>query len=174
VTSDAASPLANWKIFEDRFPRVAMMARDILAVQAAGVGIEREFSIASNFNLDDRSYSAEVLSALMVCNHFQGEQNRDAKKRYYLEQRVEEITPEDLEAEEEEEDFALSNIMADLATDYISDSNEAEDEECDSEEGNSRETELQLRSRQRRRGQVNHEETEVRLLQRGKRRRFQN
>jgi hypothetical protein len=62
-----------------------MMARYIFATQAAGVGTEREFSIAGSFNLDDRTYSPAVLSALAICNHYQNEESRVAKKRYYLE-----------------------------------------------------------------------------------------
>jgi len=42
------------------------MARDILAIQAAGVGIKREFNIAGAFNGKNKSYSPAVLSVLMI------------------------------------------------------------------------------------------------------------
>jgi hypothetical protein len=100
-----------------------MMARDILAIQAAGVGIERGFSIAGSFNLDDRTYSPQVLSALMVCNHYQSEENRDSKKRYYLELRVEQISAEDIVIEEEDDTEAIA-LTAALTESYISDDNE--------------------------------------------------
>lgn len=105
-----------------------MMARDILAIQAAGVGIEREFSIAGSFNLDERSYSSRVLSALMIVNHYQSEENRDSKRGYYLELRVEEITPEEIEAEEDEDNMVIDAVLQNLAINYISDDNEYEDE----------------------------------------------
>jgi hypothetical protein len=43
-------------MIEDRFPRVALFARNILYIEAPGFGVERELSIAGNFNLDDRAY----------------------------------------------------------------------------------------------------------------------
>ena len=39
------SPLAWWKSHEDRYPKMAQMARDILSVPASGSGVERQFSV---------------------------------------------------------------------------------------------------------------------------------
>jgi hypothetical protein len=45
------------------------MARDILTIQAAGIGIKREFNIAGAFNGKNKLYSPVILSALMICNN---------------------------------------------------------------------------------------------------------
>jgi hypothetical protein len=122
-----------------------MMARDILAIQAAGVGIEREFSIAGSFNLDERTYSSGVLSALMIINHHQSEENRDSKRGYYLGLRVEAITDEDLKAEEDEDNEAVSAVLRNLAINYISDDDDSgvEDEDEDHDDSETEEDEGQ-------------------------------
>jgi hypothetical protein len=108
-----------------------MMARDILAIQGAGVGIEREFSIAGNFNLDNRTYSSDLLSALMVCNHAQNEENRAIRFHYYLACRMEPIEADDMEAEEEEDAAQQQAVIGQLVTIDISD--DEDDYELDSE-----------------------------------------
>ena len=103
------------------------MARDILAVQAAGVSIEQEFSIASSFTQDNRTYSTSTLSALMVCNHSQFESDRQDQIRYYLHLRVEEVEEDEYlieKLEQEEEDF-----IQDLQQSYISDGEDSSDSE---------------------------------------------
>lgn len=109
------------------------MARDILAIQAAGVGIEREFSIARNFNQDNRTYSAAVLGALMVCNHHQSEENFIAKRDFYIQLRVEEVSPEELVAEEEQDTLATDAVAKGLVEIYISDDDERDSEDEDKE-----------------------------------------
>jgi len=105
------------------------MARDILAIPAAGVGIEREFSIASCFNQDNRGYSAAVLGALMVCNHHQAEVNLTAKRDYYISLRMEQITDEELEAEIQEDEEAIRAVLTGMREISISD--DESDEESD-------------------------------------------
>ena len=73
VVAEIEEILDVWKSVAPRFPRIAMMARDVLCIQAAGVGIEREFSIAAAFNPNNKTYSAPVLRALMIVNHAQSE-----------------------------------------------------------------------------------------------------
>lgn len=40
-----SNPLDCWKVIESSFPTLAQMARDILAIPATGVGVERLFNI---------------------------------------------------------------------------------------------------------------------------------
>jgi hypothetical protein len=108
-----------------------MMAREILAIQAAGVGIEREFSIAGNFNLDNRTYSAEVLSALMVSNHAMNEENRVIRMAYYLQCRVEVIKEDDIEAEDAENNAVVIDVLQNIATIDISDGEDEDYEEVE-------------------------------------------
>jgi hypothetical protein len=112
------------------------MARDVLAIQAAGVGIEREFSIASAFNHDNRSYSGPVLGALMVCNHAQSEDIHAAKQEYFLRIRMEEIDSNDLEAEIQLDAEDRLRVIQGLADNFISD-NEEESDEANSDNGTS-------------------------------------
>lgn len=106
-----------------------MIARDILAIQAAGVGIEREFSIARNFNADNRRYSPAVLRALMMCNHFQNEEVRETKRDFFIRLREEEITDEELLAEQEQDALATEQVLLGLRTIYISDTDERDESE---------------------------------------------
>jgi hypothetical protein len=111
-----------------------MMARDILSIQAAGVGIEREFSIARNFNGDNTRYSPAVLGALMVCNHAQSEDINEAKRDYYIRLREEEIGEEDLAAEQEQDAKATEQVLTGLTTIYVSDDDEGGDSDAEGED----------------------------------------
>jgi hypothetical protein len=46
--------------------------------------MEREFSIAGNFNINNRLYSSEVLGTLIIVNYALGKENRINKFQYYL------------------------------------------------------------------------------------------
>jgi len=99
-----------------------MMARDVFAVQAAGVGVEREFSIAGMFNGDDKSYSDKVLGALMVCNHAQSEENRADKFDYYsIHCRITPVLPEELADERDDQFLQLNSLVRTLESIDISD-----------------------------------------------------
>ncbi|SRR6266700_3043491 len=117
--------LRCWELFQTRFPRISQMARDILAIQAAGVGIEREFNIARMFDLDNRSYSTKTMSALMICHHAQAEEIREDRINYFISGRVETISPEELIIEKAE---AQDDLLDQLQGNYISDD---EDDEVD-------------------------------------------
>jgi len=76
--------------------------RDILCILAASGGVEREFSVAAEFDQDNRAYSAKTLSDLMICNYHITKQNLEIKKQYYLHCRVETIVDDDIEEEIQE------------------------------------------------------------------------
>lgn len=116
-----------------------MLARDILAIQAAGVGIEREFNHAGGFIQDNRAYGSETLSALMIGHHYLGEINYASKRDYYLSAaRLEEIDAEEMEAEIEEDKRQMQEILTGLIQVEISD---------DEEEGEDTEQIIELRNR---------------------------
>ena len=60
-----------WAKIEPQFPNLARMARDILAVAGAGVGVERTFSTARNQSDYNRQYSPDTFSAIMLARHRQ-------------------------------------------------------------------------------------------------------
>ncbi|TID27237.1 histone H3 [Venturia nashicola] len=129
VRPDLKEPFQQWRSVEHRFPRIAMMVKDLFAIQAAGVGVEREFSIASNFNTDDKSYSAQVLGALMVSNH---EQTVDSKQHildyYSMGRRDVHITEDELAAERAEQTKELVRIVDEMQRlDEISDREDTAD-----------------------------------------------
>ena len=52
------------------------MARDILAIPAAEMGIKRFFSDAGRvYKQDQSNYNAETFSAIIMCRHFQRNKN---------------------------------------------------------------------------------------------------
>ena len=105
-----------------------MMARDIFVIQAAGVGVEREFSIAGNFNVDNRVYGDEVLGALMVCNHAQSEENRASKFDYYsIQARATPVKNDELEGELDDHDNLLDSLVQSLSS--AGDISDSEDDE---------------------------------------------
>jgi hypothetical protein len=110
-----------------------MMARDYFAIQAAGVGIEREFNIARMFNQDNRTYGAQIMASLMICNHRQAEANLVLKQEFYVRSRVEDMTPEELEAELEADEEATAAVIRGLHIIAISD-DEEDDEEDDEDD----------------------------------------
>lgn len=65
-------PLGWWKINEKRFPNVAILARDVLAIQASSVSSESTFSTSGNLVSDARSrLSDEVITAVMCLREWQ-------------------------------------------------------------------------------------------------------
>jgi hypothetical protein len=106
-----------------------MMARDVFAIQAAGVGVEREFSIAGMFNGDNKSYSDKVLGALMVCNHAQSEENRADKFDYYsIHCRMTPVLLDELPDERDDQVLQLNSLVRTL--DYL-DISDGEDDLVD-------------------------------------------
>jgi hAT family protein len=139
--------LEAWKGLRERYPRIAQLARDILAIPAASSGVEREFSIAGEFDQDNRSYSAKTLSALMICNHRIVEENLDMMKRYYLGVLADSIPDNEVEAEVEdvkEVSTHTNELIKALRLEGISDgegSSDEEDEENEEDEEDEEEDE---------------------------------
>lgn len=62
-----ADPLIWWKLNEARFPNVANLARDVLAIQASSLSSESVLSVAGNFLIPSRSsMSDSSFRALML------------------------------------------------------------------------------------------------------------
>jgi hypothetical protein len=105
------------------------MARDVFSIQAAGVGVEREFSIAGAFNVDSKTYSDAVLGALMVCNHAQNEENRADRYDYYsIHCRVETVENDELEGERDDHQKQLNSLVQTLGQVDISDTEEVDED----------------------------------------------
>jgi hAT family C-terminal dimerisation region len=67
---DSYNPLVLWKDLEEDFPTLAQMAKDILAIPAAGVGTERKFSEGRDVVTYRRSnLSPATIENLMVIRH---------------------------------------------------------------------------------------------------------
>lgn len=66
-----------WKSIEKTFPTIALLARDILCIPAASVGVERTFSIARHQLRFNRNYSPAVFSNIIIAKHRLHEQRRD-------------------------------------------------------------------------------------------------
>jgi hypothetical protein len=106
-----------------------MMARDVFSIQAAGVGVEREFSIAGAFNVDSKTYSDAVLGALMVCNHAQSEENRADRFDYYsIHCRTEVVEEEQMEGERDDHQTQLNSLVQTLDQVDISDTEELDND----------------------------------------------
>lgn len=96
------------------------MARDILAVQGAGVGVERVFSIArSNFKFN-RPYAPDTFRAILMTQQFMREQEQEAK-RMLDELDDAELSAEEAEQECKERQDELEDI---ILLDHISDDDE--------------------------------------------------
>jgi hypothetical protein len=124
-----------------RFPRIAMMARDVFSIQAAGVGVEREFSIAGQFNLDNRTYSSAILGALMICNHTQFEENVAIGDSFAIDYYSVDLCSDNLLLDEAEKDIErkeaelqLGTLIQSLKIIDISDGEDESDDELDGEQ----------------------------------------
>ena len=101
---------------------MARLARDYLAIQAAGVGCERVFSEAGHLYDSQRHYQPNTFSAIMLVNHFDKQQNQDSNFHLDL-QSNELITEAELK---EELETRHNELMDEMSGHYIS-----EDEELD-------------------------------------------
>ena len=61
--------LAVWKVIGPDFPSIAQMARDVLSIPAASVGVERTFSIARHQMRYNRNYSPKMFETIMMTRH---------------------------------------------------------------------------------------------------------
>jgi len=70
-------PLQWWKENEERFPNLAVLAKDHLSLLASSVPSERAFSDAGNIVTAKRTrLSPESVEAMMICNSFKKFQER--------------------------------------------------------------------------------------------------
>jgi len=72
--------LLEWKTWKDRYPKVAMMARDVLSIPAAGVSVEREFSIARAKTFWNRNYDAKTFEQIMLIVHARRQEDEDVHR----------------------------------------------------------------------------------------------
>jgi hypothetical protein len=70
INGDSSDILGWWKRSETTYPRLAQVAKDILAVQIAQVGVERVFNIAKDV-IGDRRHrlSAQTIRQIMIVKH---------------------------------------------------------------------------------------------------------
>ena len=138
ASSSISNPLEAWKTLSERCPRIAQILRDIYCIPAASSGVEREFSIAAEYDQDNRGYSTKVLSDLMITQHRIAEQNLEMKKQYYLRCcRVEAVYDDDLEEEVKEMEEALQQSLVlynALRLQDISDGEDSNEEDFDEDE----------------------------------------
>ena len=62
-------PLAVWKVIAPNYPTIALMAREILSIPAASVGVERTFSIARHQLRYNRQYNPQMFETIMMVRH---------------------------------------------------------------------------------------------------------
>ena len=93
---DRSGPiLQQWKDLEPEFPQMSMVARDILAVPAAGVGCERVFSVAGALYDHRKNFHPDTFSAMMMVRFYDQKENADASLHLDLEEE-ESMSLEDL------------------------------------------------------------------------------
>jgi hypothetical protein len=65
-------PLKCWKILEAEYPTVAQMARDVLAIPATGVGVERLFNVGRDTCHYRRNrLDGNTIQMIMVIKYFE-------------------------------------------------------------------------------------------------------
>src|SRR5437588_10105749 len=90
-----ANILEWWKINAGRFPNLAWMARDILAVQGGSVGIERVFSMARDVVPYRRSrLKSSTIRASMLVKSYEHEELRRELANYDSEREAERLEEE--------------------------------------------------------------------------------
>jgi hAT family C-terminal dimerisation region len=73
-------PLKVWPLLESSYPELSLMAKDILAVPASGVGVEREFNQARDVITFRRCRLTPSLTEdLMMVKHFESQPDSKAK-----------------------------------------------------------------------------------------------
>jgi hypothetical protein len=71
ISADTFDVLQWWKENEGTYPRLAQVAKDILAVQIAQVGVERVFNVSKDVIGDQRhNLSAHTVREIMVLRHW--------------------------------------------------------------------------------------------------------
>jgi len=111
--------LEYWKVAESRWPTIARIARDVLAIPAAGVGVERLFNVARDI-CSYRRYSLkpDTLRLLMILNYTNQQQLREEYRQIHL---SEEEQSEDKSSTDEEEEDSADFAEEDRVIELISD-----------------------------------------------------
>jgi hypothetical protein len=117
--------LQQWKDLEGEFPRLSKMARDILAVPAAGVGCERIFSVAGSIYDHRKNFNPETFFVMMMIRFHDQKENADAVWHLDLEEH-ESMSVESINLEMQKRHEDLVEVFQKV---YISDEEGEEDEE---------------------------------------------
>lgn len=118
-------PLAFWKENESRFPAIASLARDYLAIPASGAGVERLFNTARDICHYRRgSLKAETIEELMLylcSSKFDlGVQEAEELKQFFTSNEVDALieekdgTPDDIEIDEISDTEEQGDLLGDL------------------------------------------------------------
>ena len=71
ATDSTRDILTTWSELSPQYPRLARMARDILAIPGTGVSVERIFSLARITWRHNQPYSPDTFRAVMLIHHFE-------------------------------------------------------------------------------------------------------
>jgi len=120
-TSNIKCALEYWRCHHQKYPHLAMMARDVLAVPPSGAGVEREFSIAGRVATWQRNrLHANTVTSLMIYKNYLKRCGDEIK----LDIRVMEAdglgTVEDVEAETQEEEEEATRTIEEWRQDWRS------------------------------------------------------
>jgi len=107
-SADDISPLTLWKDLESEFPTLASMAKDVLAISAAGVGCERSFSSGRDIGSYRRGrLLGATIEDIMIVKHYERQQNPPVQKLERLDEESQVPPPQSMDEESEEEDDNL-------------------------------------------------------------------
>lgn len=109
-SADDISPLTLWKDLESEFPTLASMAKDVLAIPAAGVGCERSFSSERDVGSYRRGrLLGATIEDIMIVKHYERRRNPPVQKIESLDSSIKEsqAPPPQSMDEESEEDVNL-------------------------------------------------------------------
>ena len=104
---------------------MSMVARDILAVPAAGVGCERVFSVAGALYDHRKNFYPDTFSAMMMVRFYDQKENADASLHVDLEEE-ESMSLEDLTNEMQRRHEDLTQVFQKV---YISDEEDDNNDE---------------------------------------------
>jgi hypothetical protein len=105
-------PLDFWRCSHSKYPHLAMMACDILAVPPSGSGVEREFSIAGRVATWERNrLHAGTITTIMVFKNYLKHCQREIKLDIHVLQADSLRTEENVEAETQEEERAATKTI---------------------------------------------------------------
>lgn len=111
-TSHVKCALDYWRVNHRKYPHLAMMVRDVMAVPPSGSGVEREFSIAGRVATWQRNrLHSQTITAIMIYKNYLRRCRKELKLDVYRVVPAELGTEEDVEQETpEEEEEAIKTI----------------------------------------------------------------